>query len=106
MRREPWTLEPPVDTAAKTISHFREVEDDGTEWYVALGPDGKEITRACVKPMGAFLADMKMDRTKRKNPEALSPRERRLEELREKRRAGKALTAAEKNELLDLLLGV
>jgi hypothetical protein len=107
MKQRPWTGDPPISTTRKVAGQYREIDEEGCEWYVAIGPDGQPVERMLLIAKGLRLAEAK---AAAQEAEVARSREEqraaRITVLRAKRRAGKALTAAEKNEVLDLLMGV
>ncbi len=105
--RTTWTGKPPASGAQAARSHWREVDAGGSAWYVAQDARGLEMFRVLVEPGPALKASLeKGAKDRAKEQAAALKRAKRIEALKAKRSKKKALTAKERDELMDHLLGL
>ncbi|HZN63462.1 MAG TPA: hypothetical protein VFC90_13740 [Planctomycetota bacterium] len=107
VKRTAWKGPAPVVSSRVGATYFREEDEEGSVWFLAVDGAGQVLERALVEPgpkPRAKLEAAAKQRTKQKSIQ--ESRALRLSALREKRRQKKVLTPKEKQELLDLLAGV
>jgi carboxylesterase type B len=97
----------PVVSSRAGAAHYREEDDEGSVWFLAVDRASQVVERALIEPGAALKSTLEKSASLR-TAEFVRAKSRseRLDDLRNKRRAKEALTAAETQELLDLLAEV
>jgi hypothetical protein len=105
--RNNWVGAVPIESSKAIVSHLKELDEDGNEFYVGLGPAGDLVERAMMKAGAKLRAEGdKIRNSFEQKQKRGEDRAKTLEELRAKRRAGKELTAGDVKKALDALLGI
>lgn len=107
MKKETWVGDPPVRSSKPVVEQFKETDDDGSIWFVAIGAKGELVERALLVANGKLLAGMQKEQTRQKGERTRQQQSATtLEAIKQKRLQGLALTPAEQQQALDALLGL